>query len=63
MADIKNSARTGAGGASRAACFLKEFSEKLPYIHLDIANIAHSNEDDTPRAPMLRSLYFYLSGK
>lgn len=60
VADIKNSARTGAGGASRAACFLKEFTSAIPYIHLDIANIAHGEGDAVGYAPMIRTLYYYL---
>lgn len=60
VADIKNSAKTGAGGASRAACFLKEFSTSDSFIHLDIANVAHSENSNVSRAPLLRTLYFYL---
>lgn len=60
VADIKNSAKTGAGGASRAACFLKEFSSSESFVHLDIANVAHSENGTVSRAPLLRTLYFYL---
>lgn len=62
VADLKNSARTGAGGSNRAAMFLKEFTNKTPYIHLDIANIDHCESTGEPRAPLLRTLYFYLLG-
>lgn len=43
-ADIKN---TGGpyGGAITAALFLKEFVEKTPWAHLDIAGPAHSDSD------------------
>lgn len=61
IADIKNSAKTGAGGSSRAAMFLKEFTDKLPYIHLDIANIDHCSGTGEPTAPLLKTLYFYLN--
>ncbi|AEG73418.1 cytosol aminopeptidase [Mycoplasma haemofelis Ohio2] len=61
VADLKNSARTGAGGSSRAACFLKEFVLGLPYVHLDIANIAYSDSTSVSYAPMVRTLYYYLA--
>jgi leucyl aminopeptidase len=43
IADIKN---TGGryGGAINAAMFLKEFAEETPWIHLDIAAVAWSDE-------------------
>lgn len=60
VADIKNSAKTGAGGSNRAAMFLKEFTGGLPYVHLDIANIDHCESTGEPTAPLLKTLYFYL---
>ncbi|XP_032746500.1 probable cytosol aminopeptidase [Rattus rattus] len=63
VADIANSAKTGAGGSNRAAMFLKEFTNKLPYIHLDIANIDHCDKTGEPTAPLFKTIYFYMSGR
>lgn len=43
IADLKN---TGGrpGGAATAAAFLKQFVDKTPWAHLDIASVAYSNE-------------------
>lgn len=60
VADLKNSAATGAGGASRAACFLKEFVDNTPYVHLDIANIAHGEGNSIAQSPLLKTLFYYL---
>ncbi|WP_216083491.1 M17 family metallopeptidase [Candidatus Mycoplasma haematohominis] len=62
VADIKNSAKTGMGGSNRAAMFLKEFTNNIPFIHLDIASIDHCENTGEPRAPLLKTLYFYLFG-
>lgn len=56
IADITNSSSDRRAGSSRAACFLKEFTHDLDYIHLDIACTA--DVDDIGQAVMLRSLYF-----
>ncbi len=37
VADIANSVSDPRGGSSRAACFLKDFTEDTPYVHFDIA--------------------------
>lgn len=60
VADLKNSVKTGMGGSNRAARFLKEFTNNTPYIHLDIANIDHCENTGEPKAPLLKTLYFYL---
>lgn len=41
VADIANSVSDPRGGSSRAACFLKEFTNNVPYAHFDIAGTAH----------------------
>lgn len=40
IADLQNSAVQYQGGASNAAAFLMEFTEKKPFLHLDIAGTA-----------------------
>lgn len=40
VADIANSVSDPRGGSSRAACFLREFTEDVPYVHFDIAATA-----------------------
>ncbi|MGL4647756.1 MAG: leucyl aminopeptidase, partial [Mycoplasmoidaceae bacterium] len=55
FADIKNACNDFRAGSSRAACFLTEFTEKLPYIHLDVAKTADAN--DKGQAIMIKSLY------
>ncbi|AHC39818.1 cytosol aminopeptidase [Mycoplasma ovis str. Michigan] len=66
IAELKNSATTGIGGASRAAAFLAEFSDNKEFIHLDIANVSsktchqHSN---IALAPLFKTIYFYLKGR
>jgi leucyl aminopeptidase len=44
IADIMNTGATRWGGAINAAMFLKEFVEDTPWIHLDIAGVAWSEE-------------------
>lgn len=57
IADLANSVSDPRAGSSRAACFLKEFTHDVPYLHLDVActtdvkNIGH--------AVMLKTLYNY----
>ena len=46
VADIRNiSARQTGGGASKGAAFLATFAEGYPWVHLDIAGVAHPKED------------------
>jgi leucyl aminopeptidase len=44
IADIMNTGGSRWGGAITAAMFLKEFAEETPWIHLDIAGLAWSEE-------------------
>jgi leucyl aminopeptidase len=44
IADIQNTGGSRWGGAITAAMFLKEFAEDTPWIHLDIAGLAWSEE-------------------
>ncbi len=55
VADLKNTDLTGLGGSSSAAMFLKEFTEDVPYIHLDIAGTA-SDSSDKCKGPMVKTL-------
>jgi len=48
ITDLKNSASGRAGGAERAAAFLKEFAGTTPWVHLDIAGPAFA---EGPRLP------------
>lgn len=61
IADITNSSNDRRGGSSRAAGFLKEFTENLDYIHLDIASTAHV--DNRGQAVLLKTLYRYATAK
>jgi len=51
VADIKNTGGDRYGGALTAGLFLKEFVGDVPWVHLDIAGPARSEEDDayTPK--------------
>ena len=44
VADIKNSGGRAAGSIT-AALFLKEFTDSFPWVHLDIAGTAYSEND------------------
>jgi leucyl aminopeptidase len=44
IADIMNTGKGRWGGAITAAMFLKEFAEDTPWIHLDIAGVAWTEE-------------------
>ena len=44
IADIMNTGGSRWGGAITAAMFLKEFAEDTPWIHLDIAGLAWTEE-------------------
>ena len=46
IADIRNTGATRYGGATTAAMFLKEFAGDTPWIHLDIAGTAWSDDND-----------------
>lgn len=60
-ADFKNSAGKPGGGASQAACFLKQFiNEETKWIHLDIAGTA--NNDIGATGAMIRSVVNMLKG-
>lgn len=61
IADIKNSCSDRRGGSSRAAGFLKEFTNNLSYIHLDVAITA--DIDNRGQAVMIRTLYQYATAK
>jgi leucyl aminopeptidase len=45
IADIRNTGATRYGGATTAAMFLKEFVGETPWIHLDIAGTAWSDDN------------------
>ena len=47
IADIMNTGGSRWGGAITAAMFLKEFAEDTPWIHLDIAGVAWTEEAET----------------
>jgi len=48
ITDLKNSAGSRAGGAERAAAFLKEFAGTTPWVHLDIAGPAFAEGSRLP---------------
>ncbi|QBF34580.1 leucyl aminopeptidase family protein [Mycoplasmopsis phocirhinis] len=54
VADLKNTDLSGNAGSCSAAMFLKEFTEDVEYIHIDIAGTADINE--IPQAPMVKTL-------
>ncbi len=54
FADYKNTDLTGKGGSCSAAMFLKEFTDKKEYIHLDIAG--SGGEGDNPTGIMVKTL-------
>lgn len=46
VADIRNdSIKPSGGGACKGAAFLASFAEGYPWVHLDIAGVAHPKED------------------
>ena len=55
VADIVNSCNGPAAGSSRAACFLKEFTNDVPYVHFDVAATADKGNEGT--GVILRTLY------
>lgn len=54
FADYKNTDLSGKGGSCSAAMFLKEFTEKVEYIHLDIAG--SGGNGDAPTGIMVKTL-------
>ncbi len=48
ISDLKNSATGRAGGAERAAAFLREFVGTTPWAHIDIAGPAFSEDKTAP---------------
>lgn len=59
IADIANSVSSPKGGSSRAAEFLRSFTDGIDYIHLDVA--ATSVRGNRGQASMLRSMYNFVS--
>ena len=55
FADLKNSSNDRKAGSSRAACFLKEFTDGVNYIHFDVAATADKN--DRGQGVMIKTLY------
>ncbi|MCV3743645.1 leucyl aminopeptidase [Ureaplasma sp. ES3154-GEN] len=55
VADIANSVSDPRGGSSRAAAYLKEFTEDKPYAHFDVAITADVGHQGT--GVMLRTFY------
>lgn len=45
IADIKNTGGSGAGTIT-AACFLSKFTEKYPWVHLDIAGTSWAEKNN-----------------
>ena len=60
-ADIANSVSDARGGSSRAAMFLKEFTENVPYGHFDIA--ATGDKGNTGTGIMLNVFYNIAKSK
>ncbi|WP_029905786.1 M17 family metallopeptidase [Mycoplasmopsis opalescens] len=54
VADLKNTDLSGNAGSCSAAMFLKEFTEDVEYIHLDVAGTADISEE--PQGVMVRTL-------
>ncbi len=70
ISDLKNAASGRAGGAERAAAFLREFVGRTPWAHLDIAGPAYSEDKGAPPYVAaggtgfgVRTLLRYLSGR
>lgn len=60
IADIKNTDYSGrGGGSSSAAMFLKEFTEDIPFIHLDVAGTAEIGEN--PTAVLVKTLAEFVN--
>ncbi|ENY69448.1 Aminopeptidase (Leucine aminopeptidase) [Mycoplasmopsis bovigenitalium 51080] len=54
VADLKNTDLSGNAGSCSAAMFLKEFTEDVEFVHIDIAGTAEINE--IPYGPMVKTL-------
>ncbi|TPR53873.1 M17 family metallopeptidase [Metamycoplasma neophronis] len=54
VADLKNTDLTGMGGSCSAAMFLKEFTDGVEYIHLDVAGT--NEQDEKPMFAMVKTL-------
>lgn len=61
FADIANSVSDARGGSSRAAMFLKEFTNNLPYTHFDIA--ATADKGNVGTGIMLHTFYNLVKNK
>ena len=59
IADISNAVRSPLGGSSRAAEFLRSFTDDIDYVHLDVCGT--SFKDNKGQASMLRSMYNFVS--
>lgn len=57
VADIANSSNVLGANSSVAACFLKEFTNNLPFIHLDVASTTTVNNEG--QGVMLNTLYHF----
>ena len=62
IADLKNTDYSGKAGSSSAGMFLKEFTEKLPYIHIDVAGTAE-DKNGVPCGIMVKTLAEYLTNE
>ncbi|MCR8613143.1 MAG: M17 family metallopeptidase [Mycoplasma sp.] len=58
VADFKNTDLSGKAGSSSAAMFLKQFTNELPYIHLDVAGTSDW-ENDSPQGVMVKTIVEY----
>lgn len=61
IADLTNAENSRFAGSSTAAAFLCEFVEKKPYIHLDIAGTANTN-DNRGTGVMIKTLFEMFKG-
>ena len=61
FADIANSVSDARGGSSRAAMFLKEFTNNLPYTHFDVA--ATADKGNVGTGIMLHTFYNIVKNK
>ena len=59
IADIMNAVRSPLGGSSRAAEFLRSFTDGIDYVHLDVCGT--SFKDNKGQASMLRTMYNFVS--
>lgn len=61
IADLSNCPHTRNAGSCTAASFLKEFTEGLPFIHLDIAGTASNEKNTRGKGVMIKSLFEYCA--